>query len=52
LEIQREFTTNHTNITNITNKAGISDKKFVFFVWLVVKFPGLCNMSIPSASFI
>jgi hypothetical protein len=28
--MKREFTTNHTNITN---KAGISDKKFVFFVW-------------------
>jgi hypothetical protein len=35
LEKKREFTTNHTNLTN---KAGISDKKFVFFVWLVVKF--------------
>jgi hypothetical protein len=36
--MEREFTTNHTNITN---KAGISDKKFVFFVWLVVKTLGL-----------
>jgi hypothetical protein len=31
-EKKRGFT---TNLTNLTNKAGISDKKFVFFVRLV-----------------
>jgi hypothetical protein len=42
LEMKREFTTNHTNITN---KTGFSDKKFVFFVRLVITFFGLRNMS-------
>jgi hypothetical protein len=45
LEIKREFTTNHTDITN---KTGFFDKKFVVFVWLVVKFLELRNMSYKS----
>jgi hypothetical protein len=39
--MKREFTTNHTNITN---KTGISDEKFVVFVCLAVKFLELRNM--------
>jgi hypothetical protein len=41
LGMKREFTANHANITN---KTGVSDKKFVFFVWLVVKFSGSRKM--------
>jgi hypothetical protein len=46
LELKREFTTTDRRSahTNITNKAGISDKKFVFFVWLRVLFLKSRNM--------